>query len=98
MMKFICDRQSLYDAVAHVSKGIAQRSTIAALEGLKLRLSPDNLELTGYDLEFGIQKNLDVETEDVGEFVINARLLTPNGRITKTIISTNLSMQKIILM
>lgn len=27
--------------------------------------------------------------------IINARLLTPNGRITKTIISTNLSMQNI---
>lgn len=76
MMKFICDKQSLYDAVAHVSKGIAQRSTIAALEGIKCRLSPDNLELTGYDLEFGIQKNLDVETGDNGEFVINARLLS----------------------
>ena len=76
MMKFTCDKQSLYDAVAHVSKGIAQRSTIAALEGIKVRLSPDNLELTGYDLEFGIQKNLEVETEDSGEFVLNARLLS----------------------
>lgn len=76
MMKFICDKQSLYDAVVHVSKGIAQRSTIAALEGIKVRLSPDNLELTGYDLEFGIQKNLEVETEDSGSFVLNARLLS----------------------
>ncbi|MBQ8724675.1 MAG: DNA polymerase III subunit beta [Oscillospiraceae bacterium] len=74
-MKFTCDKQSLYDAVAHVSKGIAQRSTISALEGIKVRLSPDNLELTGYDLEFGIQKNLEVQTEDSGEFVLNAFLL-----------------------
>ncbi len=80
MMTFTCDKQSLYDAVAHVSKGIAQRSTIAALEGIKVRLSPDNLELTGYDLEFGIQKNLDVETEDSGEFVLNARLLSESVR------------------
>ena len=76
MMKFTCGRQSLYDAVNHVSKGIAQRSTIAALEGIKVRLSPDNLELTGYDLEFGVQKNLDVQTDDSGEFVLNARLLS----------------------
>ncbi len=76
MMKFNCDKQSLYEAVTHVSKGIAQRSTIAALEGIKVRLSPDNLELTGYDLEFGIQKNLEVQTEDSGEFVLNARLLS----------------------
>ncbi len=80
MMKFTCDKQSLYDAVVHVSKGIAQRSTIAALEGIKVRLSPDNLELTGYDLEFGIQKNLDVETDDSGEFVLNARLLSESVR------------------
>jgi DNA polymerase-3 subunit beta len=80
MMKFTCDRQALYDAVVHVSKGIAQRSTIAALEGLKVRLSPDNLELTGYDLEFGIQKNLEVETDDNGAFVLNARLLSESVR------------------
>ncbi len=76
MIKFTCDKQSLYDAVAHVSKGIALRSTIPALEGIKAKLSPNNLELTGYDLEFGIQKNLTVQTADSGEFVMNARLLT----------------------
>ncbi|MGN0585022.1 MAG: DNA polymerase III subunit beta [Ruminococcus sp.] len=96
MMKFICDKQSLYDAVAHVSKGIAQRSTIAALEGIKVRLSQDNLELTGYDLEFGIQKNLDVETEDCGEFVINARLLSEavrrmSGQLVRFEIDDNLN-------
>ena len=76
MITFTCDKQSLYDAVSHVSKGIAQRSTITALEGIKVRLNPDNLELTGYDLEFGIHKNLDVRTDDTGEFVFNARLLS----------------------
>lgn len=96
MIKFICDRQSLYEAVTHVSKGVAQRSTISALEGLKIRISPDNLELTGYDLEFGIQKNIDVETEDCGEFVINSRLLSESvrrmsGQLVKFEIDDNLN-------
>lgn len=47
-----------------------------ALERLKLRLDHDNLELTGYDLEFGIQRSIEVESDCSGEFVILPRLLS----------------------
>ena len=76
MLKFTCNRQSFYTAITHVAKGVSQKSTIPALERLKLRLDHDNLELTGYDLEFGIQRSIDVESDDVGEFVILPRLLS----------------------
>lgn len=75
-MKFICEKQALYQAVTHVSKGVAQKSTIPALEGIRMQLKPGILQLTGYDLEFGIQTHVEVETEDTGEFIINARLLS----------------------
>ena len=57
---------------------IIQLLTIAipALERLKLRLDHDNLELTGYDLEFGIQRSIEVESDCSGEFVILPRLLS----------------------
>ena len=60
MIKFICEKQALYEAVNHVAKGISQRSTISALEGIRIRLDRDCLELTGYDLEFGVQTTIDV--------------------------------------
>ena len=75
-MQFTCDRQALYQAVTYVSKGVAQKSTIPALEGIRMQLCPGQLQLTGYDLEFGIQTNLPVDTHDTGEFVIHARLFS----------------------
>lgn len=75
-MKFICEKQAIYQAVSHVSKGVAQKSTIPALEGIRMLLRNGQLQLTGYDMEFGIQTYLEVESDDAGEFVINARLLS----------------------
>ena len=69
MIKFTCDRQTFYTAITHVAK-VFSKSTIPALERLKLRLDHDNLELTGYDLEFGIQRSIEVESDCSGEFVI----------------------------
>lgn len=76
MLKFTCDRQTFYTAIIHVAKGVSQKSTIPALERLKLHLDHDILELTGYDLDFGIQRNIEVESSSVGEFVILPRLLS----------------------
>lgn len=80
MIQFTCSKQALYDAIVHVSKGVAQRSSITALEGMKCQLTPGNLELTGYDLEFGIQTNMEVTTEDSGCFVVNPRLMSESVR------------------
>ena len=53
-MKIICNRQALYEALVNVSKAAADKSTIPALEGVKLTLSGSFLYLTGYDLEIGL--------------------------------------------
>lgn len=75
-MKFVCDRHTLYQAVNRVSKGVAQRSTIVALEGIRIQVYPNLLRLTAYDLEFGIQTHLSVTTDDTGEFIVDARLFS----------------------
>ena len=49
MIKFTCDRQTFYTAITHVAKGVSQKSTIPALERLKLRLDHDNLENPQFD-------------------------------------------------
>lgn len=75
-MNFICNKNKLYEAISNVSKAIPSKSNIQALEGIKLSLNENNLELTGYDLEFGIRTNFKVNSSDKGEFVVNSRLMS----------------------
>lgn len=73
-MKFVCNKNEICEAIVNVSKAVAVKSTIPALEGIKIKLTGNILELTGYDLELGIKTRLSVKTEEEGECVINARL------------------------
>ena len=75
-MKFKCSKSVLYEAITNVSKAVPAKSNIAALEGIRLTLSENSLELTGYDMELGIKTTIDVNSEDSVEFVINSRLFT----------------------
>lgn len=75
-MKIICNKQSLYEALTNVSKAAADKSTIPALEGVRLRLSDSTLVLTGYDLEIGINTSIPVISSDSGEIIINSRLFS----------------------
>ncbi len=75
-MKLICNKQSLYEALINVSKAVADKSTIPALEGIKLTLEDSTLWLTGYDLEIGIKTFIPVVSSDSGEMIINSRLFS----------------------
>ena len=75
-MKFICHKTELSEAVSNVSRAVSQKSTIPALEGIKVKISDGNVELTGYNLEMGIRTTISAETEGNGEFVVNARLFS----------------------
>lgn len=74
-MKFICDKTEVCEALGNVSKAVSSKSPVPALEGVKLKLTGNILELTGYDLELGIRTQIAVKSDDNGEYVINARLL-----------------------
>ena len=73
-MKLFCNKLSLCEAINNVSKAVAVKSTIPALEGIKITLSDSMLNLTGYDLEIGIKTKISVRSQDSGEFIVNARL------------------------
>ncbi len=75
-MKFSCDKQFLCEAIVNVSKAVAVNSTIPALEGIKVKVTPNQVELTGYNLEIGITTTLAAITEGEGEFVIDARIFS----------------------
>lgn len=77
-MKFSCEKQKLSEAINNVSRAVAARSTIVALEGIKMAYSSAGkiLHLTGYDLELAITTSIPVTPEESGDgsFVVNARL------------------------
>lgn len=75
-MKFICDKKTLCEAISNVSKAVSVKSTIPALEGIKIKLSCNILEITGYDLEIGIKTEIEVKSDDVGECILNSRLFS----------------------
>ncbi len=76
VMKLICKKQSLYEAIINVSKAVSEKCPIPSLEGIKLKLQDSTLELTGYDLEIGIKTTIAVSSDDNGEFILNAKLFS----------------------
>lgn len=75
-MKFICDKNEISEAISNVSRAVSQKSTIPALEGIKVRISSGSVELTAYNLEMGIRTSINANTEGEGEFVVSARLFS----------------------
>ena len=75
-IKFACKKDEICAAIGNVSKAVSPKSTITALEGIRLLLNGTSLELTGYDLEIGITTVIEVDSEDRGEIVLNSRLFS----------------------
>ncbi len=75
-MKFICRKDDITSAINIVSKAVSPKSTIAALEGIKLRIENNSLELTGYDLEIGITTSIQCQSGDSGEIILNSRMFS----------------------
>ncbi|MBQ7132577.1 MAG: DNA polymerase III subunit beta [Oscillospiraceae bacterium] len=71
-MRFECEKQSLYEALSNVSRAVGQKTSIEALEGIKIKVSENILEFTGYDLNLGIKKEIEAVTNGCGEFVVSS--------------------------
>lgn len=74
-MKIICNTTVLAEACNIVQRGVPQKSTLPATEGIYLQAKNSKLTLTGYDLEVGITTTIECSTETEGSIVLNARLL-----------------------
>ena len=75
-MNFICKKSELSEAISNVSRAVPQKSTIQALEGIKVKITPGTVELTAYNLEMGIRTSINAITSDSCEFVVDARLFS----------------------
>lgn len=79
-MKFSCDKKLFCEAIVNVSRAVAAKSVIPALEGIKVKVTSNQVELTGYNLEIGIRTSLMAITEDEGEFVVDAHIFSEMTR------------------
>ena len=73
MVRFSCEKTLLQQAVNAVSRAVAAKSSIPALEGILLE-SEDGLRLSGYNMQTGIRTEVEADISGGGRIVLNARL------------------------
>lgn len=89
-MKIICDREKLNEAIQIVSRAVAAKSNLAAIEGILLVAENNSLTLTGYDFEMGIKTTFPCEVEIEGDVVLSSQLL---GNIVRKVNSPEISIE-----
>ena len=63
-MKFICEREKLLKAINSVVRGVASKTTMPILEGILIQTNDNEIKLTTYDLEIGIEYVMECEVKE----------------------------------
>lgn len=90
MIQFNCSKDKLISAISITSRTVAQKSNIAALEGIHVNAGAV-LSLTGYNMETGITVTMDADVTEMGTAILPAKLLgdivrkMPDDRISISI-------------
>ena len=71
-MKFSCYRDNILKAINSVVKGVASKTTMPILEGILIQTNDNDIKLTTYDLEIGIEYIMECEVKEQGSTVVNA--------------------------
>ena len=71
-MKFTCYRDNILKAINSVVKGVASKTTMPILEGILIQTNDNDIKLTTYDLEIGIEYVMECDVEEQGSTVVNA--------------------------
>ena len=95
-MKIVCDKEKLIKAINSVVKGVASKTTMPILEGILIQTNDNEIKLTTYDLEIGIEYVMECEVKEQGSTVVNAIMFSeiirklPNTEIYISINDQNL--------
>ncbi len=73
-MKFACTQLSLIKAINTVNKAVSTRTTIPVLRGILLNVKENRLYLTASDLDISIETSIEVQADNEGSLVVNAKL------------------------
>lgn len=72
-MKFSCAKSDLLEAISYTQRAVSNRSSMAVLEGILVEVS-DQVKLTGYDTEIGIEATVMADIRQTGTIVINSKI------------------------
>ena len=95
-MKFVCYKDTIIKALNSVVKGVASKTTMPILEGILIQTNDDEIKLTTYDLEIGIEYTMKCDIIENGSTVVNATMFTeiirklPNSEINISLNENNL--------
>ena len=72
-MKFVCEKDKILKGINSVINGVASKTTMPILEGILIQTNENEIKLSSYDLEIGIEYVIDCsEVEEHGNTVVNA--------------------------
>ncbi|MCI8444536.1 MAG: DNA polymerase III subunit beta [Clostridia bacterium] len=95
-MKIVCYKDKIIKAINSVVKGVASKTTMPILEGILIQTNDNEIKLTTYDLEIGIEYVMECEVKEQGSTVVNAIMFSeiikklPNTEIHISINDKNL--------
>lgn len=75
-MRFICDKTNLLKATNSVVKGVSSKTPMPILEGILIQTNENQVKLTTYDLELGIEYLIDCEVKEQGNTVVGATVFS----------------------
>ena len=76
-MKIVCEKDKLSKAITSVVKAVASKTTMPILEGILIQTNDNQIKLTTYDLEIGIEYVInDCNVQEQGATVVNAIMFT----------------------
>ena len=71
-MKFTCYKDTIIKAINSVVKAVASKTTMPILEGILIQTNDNEIKLTTYDLEIGIEYIMECNVIEQGSTVVNA--------------------------
>lgn len=95
-MKFICYKDTISKALNSVVKAVATKTTKPILEGILIQTNENEIKLTTYDMEIGIEYTFQCNIIEHGSTVVNATMFTdiirklPNTEINISVNEKNL--------
>ena len=95
-MKIVCYKDTILKAINSVVKAVASKTTMPILEGILIQTNDNEIKLTTYDLELGIEYVIECEVKEQGSTVVNAVMFSeiirklPDTEISITLNNQNL--------
>ena len=71
-MKFVVEKEKMLKGINSVVKAVASKTTMPILEGILIQTNENEIKLTTYDNEIGIEYLLNSKVEEQGNTVVNA--------------------------